>query len=403
MSRTLAIALACLALAACKDSTKYTVVTVNPRPSVHGPTQLKITLADESTSQTDNLSLDGRSLPATFSVSSTAGASGDYTISIDATDETGALVARGASTATFGDAEASVMLDGADFVVNTNFAMNQLLTQNFVAAGFQAAATTDNHFTITYREDCDSPCNMFGRRFDATGLPLASTLAAGTNGFSVSTELTSFFTSPAVAASGTSTVALWNFDDDTTSTQGIACRSIDANGASPGSQIAIAADVSSQVVSAAPLSNGNFAVTWTAFLTPVDVIRAAVIKPDCSIVSTPVSVSPAAMSAFASTVSTNGPSTIYGYKIGTAYHVRIANPVNTFTTSDGILLTPAAGDDIVAVRFAPLGTGWLAAVRLDQASNTTGPGRIEYYKVSSTGALMGSPTVVTMNAGSDFD
>lgn len=396
-------ALSILATGACKDATKYTIVTVDARPNVHGPTQLKITLADNETSQTDNLSLDGQSLPATFSVQSAAGTSGDYTISIDATDDAGTLVALGSSSASFGDSEASVMLDGVDFVVNTDFAMDQLLNQNFLAAGFQVAATADNHFTIAFRDNCDSPCNMFGRRFDNTGLPLSSTLAAGTNAFNLSTDLTSFVTSPAVAASGTSTVAVWNFDNDATALQGIACRAIDSNGASPGNQVSISPDPSTSVVSAAPLSNGNFAVTWTTFMTPNDLIRAAVIKPDCSIVSTPVTVSPAAMSAFGSTVSTNGPSTIYGYRIGTTYHVRIANPVNTFTTSDGILLTAAAGDSIVAARFAPLGTGWIAAFRFESSSGTAGPGRIEYYKVSSTGALMGAATVVTTNAGSDFD
>jgi hypothetical protein len=392
-----------IALAACKTETAYTVVTVDAKPSVHGASTLKVTLADGSTSQTNELPLAGAAFPTTFSVSA-PGHMGDYQIQIDAVDDGDVLVGSGATTATFGAAEASVTLAGADFVVNTDFAMDQSLDAfNIFGVGFELAATSDDHFAVTFRDQCSSPCNMFARRFDATGLPLSSTLAAGINAFPVSTDLTDSGSTPAIAAAGTSTVALWDFGDSA-GTTGVACRAIDASGASAGDQVTISTDPTTDTASATALSNGNFAVTWTGFLTSVFVIRAAIIKPDCSIVSNPVTVSPAATEAFFdSTVSANGPNVIYGYRIDESLHVRIANSVNSFTTADGAIVTAAAADDMITARFAPLGTGWLMGIRYESATSETSPGRIEVTKVSSTGALMGAPIVVTMNAGSDFN
>ena len=397
MTRAVAIL---VVVAACKDPTKYTVVTVDARPDVHGATTLKVTLSDESTSQTDNLDLGSNTFPTSFSVSA-PGRSGDYTIAIDAVDGNDLLVGHGETAAMFGDADDSVMLAGADFVVNTDFAMNQFLSNDSLGNGFQLSATADGNWTATFRDDCNSPCNMFARRFDSTGLPVSSVLAAGTNNFPVSTTLTDFFSTPVVVASGENTLALWNFDDQPASTSGIACRPIDSTGSSIDFERDFSTDPSTDTVSASPLSNGNFAVSWTSFMT-TDVIRAAILKPDCTVVAAPVTVSPTGASAFGSTVSVSGPNVLYSYLIGGALHVRTANSVNSFTTADGLLLSPATGEAIVSARFAPLGTGWAMAVRSDSATSTTPPGRIDLYKISSTGGLMGSPILVTDKAGSDF-
>jgi len=387
-------------VAACKDATKFTVVNVDARPDVHGATTLKVTLSDDSTSQTDNLDLGSNTFPTSFSVSA-PGRSGDYTIAIDAVDSNDLLVGHGETAATFGDADDAVMLDGADFVINTDFAMDQFLSNDSLGNGFQLSSTTDGNWTTTFRDDCNSPCNMFARRFDSTGLPVNSVLAAGTNNFPVSTNLTDFFSTPVVVASGENTLALWNFDNETAMTAGIACRPIDSTGSSADFENDFSADPSTDTVSASPLSNGNFAVTWTSFMT-TDVIRAAILKADCSIVAAPVTVSPTGSTAFGSTVSVSGPNVLYSYLINSALHVRTANSVNSFTTADGVLLSPPSGDAIVAARFAPLGTGWAMAVRFDSATSSTAPGRIDLYKISATGALQGTATLVTDKAGSDF-
>ena len=53
----------------------------------------------------------------------------------------------GSGTAKIGDTTATVMLDTADFVVNTDYAMDQFLAEDFEANGLQLAATTDGHWT----------------------------------------------------------------------------------------------------------------------------------------------------------------------------------------------------------------------------------------------------------------
>ena len=53
------------------------------------------------------------------------------------------------------------------------------------------------------------------------------------------------------------------------------------------------------------------------------------------------------------------------------------------------------------MRVAPWGTGFAVVVRWSSMMST-GPGKIELYKISSTGAIMGTPTLITDKSGSDF-
>jgi hypothetical protein len=53
------------------------------------------------------------------------------------------------------------------------------------------------------------------------------------------------------------------------------------------------------------------------------------------------------------------------------------------------------------VRIAPWGTGFAVATRW-AASSGMGPGKIEVYRVSATGTLMGTPILITDKSGSDF-
>ena len=96
---------------------------------------------------------------------------------------------------------AAVTLDSADFVVNTLYANNQFLSNDFEAVGLQLAALTNGTWTVAFRDDC-SQCNVLARRYDATGLPVRSELAAGDTQFPVTTTLTTSGAIPAVAASG---------------------------------------------------------------------------------------------------------------------------------------------------------------------------------------------------------
>src|ERR1043165_5244076 len=179
-------------LAGCTDNT-YMIVTVDKRAAVHEASKLKITLSNSGSMRTDDLDLKGKDFPVTFSLTA-PGRGGELGISIDAFDTNDSLVGRGAGQATLTDTMASVTLDSADFVVNTDYAGNQFLTSDYEAVGLQLAAITSGTWMPVWRDDCTgtpASCDMFGRRFDTTGLPVQSQLAAGTNQFKITTTLTS--------------------------------------------------------------------------------------------------------------------------------------------------------------------------------------------------------------------
>ncbi len=157
-----------LLLSACSDN--FIVVTVDTRPAVHGASQLAITLASGGSTRTDTRTLGTHVFPVTFAVDS-AGHAGDLTISIDALDDNMQLVGQGSIQTTLSAPSASITLDSADFVVNTDYAMDQELTTDYEAVGLQLAATADQSWTVTFHGPCDTTCDMLGRRFDVDGNP----------------------------------------------------------------------------------------------------------------------------------------------------------------------------------------------------------------------------------------
>lgn len=391
------------ASSACSDDASYLIVTVNGRPAVHDAASLKVTLSNTGTMRTDELPLGNKPFPVTFSISA-PGRSGDLGIQVDAIDSNGLVVGRGETTSTVEMATANVMIETADFVINSDYAEDQFPSNDFEAHGFQVAAAADgNTWTAAYRERCAAPCNMYARRFDKTGRPVRTQLAAGTNGFPLSTQLTTSFSTPAIATAGTTTVEVWDFRDPASTAAGIACRSIDAAGTGIPSQTTVATDASTDVVSIVPLSNGNFAVAWSAFLT-TGVIRAAIVKPDCSVLSGPITVSTTANpreAAVASTIGIPG-RVIYAFVIDGSVHVRLGDNTNKLPAPD-IKFLPATTTEIVqSVRVAPLGTGFAIVVRWVLATGSTGPGRLELYRTTNTGAVIGSSILVSTKSGTDF-
>ncbi len=398
--------LACLAslgTAGCGDQESYIIVTVNGRPAVHDATNLKVTLSNSGTMRTDELPLANKPFPVTFSISA-PGRDGELGIQVDALDGNGLLVGRGATTSTLEVATANVTIETADFVINTDYAGDQFPSDDYEAHGFQVSAGPDGTWTAAYRDRCTAPCNMFARRFDKNGRPVMAQLAAGTNGFPVSTQLTSSLATPAIATAGTTTAEVWDFDDPATTNVGIACRSIDASGAGIPSQTTVATDASTDVVSIAPLSNGNFAIAWSAFLTTA-VIRAAIVKADCSVQFAATSVSTTASPrkvSVASTGQTQG-TVMYAFVVDGGVRVRLASNTNTYTSPMDIQFLPKTATEVVeSVRVAPLGTGFAVVVRWALATGAMGPGRIELYRTTNTGAVLGSSILVSNKSGSDF-
>lgn len=394
--------LAMLLLAGCADD-KYLVVTVDARPAVHDASQLVVTLSNAGTSRMDTLPLGGHHFPVTFSVTA-PGRTGDLAIAIEAQTADGIAVGLGSASATIGSADASVMLDTADFVVNTDYAMDQYLAFDYETNGLQLAAASNGEWTVGFRDSCNgAECTVFGRRFDATGAPVSTVAAAGTNAFAFSSTLTQEGAMPAVALSREgSTLAFWDYADTVGTGVGVACRSLDAGGNLSSGQLTVSTDAA-DTVAAAHLSNDNVAVTWQVY-SPSDAIRSVIVRPDCTPLGPVVTVS--------TTTGTTGPhrahaasnssTVLYSWIQDGDVHIRTGNNAQ-LTGVDTTLVTHTATQEVEAARVVPMGIGFGVIVRwADSGSATPGPGKIELYQVNATGMQVGTAHLITDQSKGDF-
>ncbi len=383
------------------DPGAYLVVTVDARTAVHEVDDLRITLNAGSRSSSTNLDLGSNEFPVTFAVDAT-GRSGELGIEIVARDRDGGIVGSGSTAAMLEAGAAALLLDSVDFVVNTDFAGDQ--RPSFFAGehGFQVAAMADGTWTTTYRERCDTPCNVYARRFDETGTAVESQVAAGSNAFAASSKLTTDFSTPATAASADTTVVVWNAESDLTpNTYLIACRAFDAAGAAKTEQVNVAADDFPNIVSVSALATGNFAIVWDSLGT-ADVVRAAIVRPDCSILVAPTAIS-TVVGAIENSSSAAGPNgVLYAWTLLGDARIRLMSNTNTAVTADIGLLASNGTEDIEHVRPVALpGGGYAAFLRWGLATIGDGPGRIDMLRVTNAGVQMGAPVRITDRSGSD--
>lgn len=210
-------ALLLLGLAACEPTVTITLVTVEARPAVHAVETLEITLRNGNATLEQTFTVGGRDFPLTFSVE-TPERTGELTITARALDADGQLAALGETTAVIEPdlvADAALLLDPADFPVNTSVAGQQRLSWNRTSAGAQLAAGPDGTFTIGFSDDCGSlgRCDLWGRRFDVTATPVATVIAASDAQFNLNrTDVFGNDPALAVAADGTMLAAWSTFD-----------------------------------------------------------------------------------------------------------------------------------------------------------------------------------------------
>ena len=394
-------------LAACSDDS-YVIVTVSARPAVESATSLQITLANAGSMRTDTRTLGSHAFPVTFSMSA-PGRSGEVDITVEADDANMLPVGRGSAATTVNAKTAAVMLDTTDFVVNTEYAMDQFLAQgDYEAAGLQLAGASDGSWIAGFRDNCNNgtACNLYGRKFDAEGQAQNTVLGAGTMQFVASTDQTEAGAYPAVASNGTTTLVFWDFTDPTTNATGVACRSIDATGAAVSPQSSLSTDAA-DVVTATALPNGNFAVTWQLY--GPDAIRTVIVKPDCSTVAAPINASTTAgtidgpsNSHVAANPSSN--SIMYSWieDNGSGGEVHVRPGTSTGPSGGEIkVLSPTSAYSAAMARLTPMGTGFALVVRWVNP-NSTGPGKIELFQLNSAGAIQGGATLITDQSLSDF-
>lgn len=393
-----------LLLAGCTDDT-YLVVTVDSVPAVHdmsggAPKSLKVTLSNAGSIRTDDLTISEHAFPMTFSLSA-PGRTGDLGITVEALDTQGALIGRGSTTVSLDDTTAALKLDSADFVVNSEVVNNQFLSNDFEAVGLQLAATPNGNWMVVYRDEC-TMCDVFGRRFDATGLPIESALAASNQSFKVTTSTSTTNTIPTVVSSATTTLVLWDFFAG--STNGIACRAINESGGATTNQVAVMTTEAPDVVTAAPLANGNFVVTWQTFVTPNYQVHSTIIKPDCTqLIAGPQNVSTQTANAnHRSHVAVNGTNIMYTWIAADQIAIRAGRPDGTFVTpSESVLVPRTAAQNIEHVRIVPYGNGFAIGARW-ASPDIDSPGKIEVYRVNTSGVIQGAATLITDQSRSDF-
>ena len=395
-------ALALVVLGACGGDT-YVVVTVSARPTVHDVASLEVTQVNNGATRTDTLDLGSHTLPATFSISD-ASRTGELDLSISGMSSDGSVVGLGSATTMFDVPDAAVQLDPADFVVNTDYAMDEFLTTDFETVGHQLAVTSDFKWTAAFRNTCTDTCNIYARTFGADGLAVKTAAAAGTNAYQVSSATTQDLAYPAIASAGTASVAVWDFTDTVGAGVGVACRGIDANGALTAGQRTLSTDPA-DTVTVASLPTGNFAVSWQIY-SPASAVHTIIAKPDCTTLTAAPLVVTATVTTtdgpYRSSVAANGAALLYAWVADDSVHVRATTTTaTTFTVPEVSLGAVPAGMLAEAVRLAPMGTGFAVAIRYISATNGM-PGEIVLLRVSTTGVVMGPSVLISDKTGSDF-
>lgn len=405
------VVVAALSAAACGNQADFVVVEVDARPAVQGASSIQVTLANGGTTRTDNLRLDGRAFPVTFSISA-PGRAGELGIAIDARDAGDVVIAHGTATTTVESDAATVVLDPTDFVVNTDFAGDQYPSNDFEAAGFQLAAAPDGTWTVAFRDGCpSSACSVFARRFDGRGKPVPTVAAAGTNAFAVTSKPTTLASTPAIASSPTATIAAWDyFDTGSSPASGVACRAIAGDGSLGASQLAVTTDPaeSADVVSAAAMATGDFVVTWKTTLTgSLDAIRMATVKPDCSLIGAVQSVAVAATATdlvHRGSVAASVDRVLFAWITNGDLHTRLASAAGVLSAPETTLIPQTATERIEHARVVAVpGGGFAIAVRWTTKATSTGTSRIELYRLNAAGEIAGTPALVTDRSGNDFD
>lgn len=395
--------LALAALAACGDG-PYVVVTVQARPAAGDVRTLAVTLANASATQGETFVIDGRTFPLTFSVD-TGGRTGDLAVTVDGEDGTGTLVARGLGTTALDgatDSMATVMLEPTDFLVNTSFVGDQALAFRPDAGGRQITVSTTGVATIGWSDSCQvvGRCDVFGRRFSATGRPVSTALAAGPGEFRFNrTDVTGFEPSMATNAAGR-TVAVWSTGNE------LLAVVVDAEGnAITASETSVALGTLPSTPAVIAVPDGRFVVVWTERAPTAGqyLVRARYLSTDGTPALNPITLADTAYTVSTTIMTEANPPAVAWLGDGLAMVVtwRIGSSLRgRFYTSSGparaatdtLLLSRPLTDTVGEPQV--LGAGG-DAVLLYPHSGGGDANELSLRRVTPTGTLVGAEALVT--------
>lgn len=262
-TRRRCLLLASLALTGCSDPESVTVVfvTVDSRAGVTGVSQLEVTLRNEGSTVSEQLDLDGESLPVTFTVTPTD-RTGALDVQVAGMDADGGLRGEGRMVTDIAQddrVDVTITLDPTDFPVNADIAGTQRLTFDYDHAGRQVAGNDDG-FYVTFVNDCEmlGRCDVLARRFDPAGTPTVNQTSQNDGDFIV--NLTSEFTSqPAIATGAASMFIAW---DTTEGIKGVAM-SADGDHQTATETLLSTTMMFTQGPAVAVLASGEYIVVWS--------------------------------------------------------------------------------------------------------------------------------------------
>ncbi len=397
-------------LASCKrvhtisgvDAAPSLAITIANRPTVRAASTLFVRATYEDVTYEETVPISLHELPYVYTIP-VEGRTGPVEIRVEALDDGGHLTGRGEAVTSFAAGTATLVLQGADFVVNSISAGTQWLSNDFEASGWQLATIDDTTWIAVFRDEC-ATCNVYGRLFDELGVPVAAGPNLDTQQFTISQTPTGSAVTPAVATSfALSSLVVWDTLDAQTLARSIECRSFHENGLVLSNQITLSTDLA-DVVSAAAIGDGNYVVTWQAFTpTSATVIRSSIVTPACGLVApTPLTISDESISsARRPHAAANGAAVLYTWIGVDGVHGRMALPNGEPFTPDLLLVANPDGLRIDYVRIVSWGSSFALVTRAANP-NDVAPGAIDVYRISSNGVPSGGPYRVTASSGSDF-
>lgn len=395
---TMAGAFVATQLAGCPDQATTLVVTVAARPAVIGAESLKIKIAVDGVGSDKTYTITDKTFPQTFSVSTTSLASGNISITAEATAG-GELIGFGKLDTSFTATDPELMLEAADFVVHDVVLGDQELVSDYEAVGYQLASFPNGDWDVGFRTPNNTEYAQNGRRFTITSDTVVTEAAAADTPWSFTTAPTKSESAIAVANNTRRTLAAWDISNGVLATSGIMCRSISAAGALNAAPVLVSTDGQPDVVTLAPLPNGNFVIAWrgTPTIGGSLLIRALIVDENCTEVVPTFAVSTLAAATISRpTVAARSGGILFAWRAGDDFRYRRFTISGSAATADDTLFAKISDPNITTndfVRLAPFGAGF-AAVFNQSMTGAPGATRLVLQKLSVGGVKDGPLSVI---------
>lgn len=402
LPRVAAASTLALLAGACTEEKEAMIVTVEVRPSVIGAEELTVQLRNGTSIVGNTFELRDQAFPLTFSISSPE-RTGELEIEVSATRASNGsdiLVGRGTTLVPITAATGKVLVDSADFVVNSDYPDDQFLTDDFESTGTQLSSNPSGEWIASYRQRCNaSACNVFARRFGRDGQAISSGDSGG-NAFAVNSSLKVVSAStPTVMAGVDKSLVVWE-TAATTTADGVACRAFDRAGLGS-TEKRLSTDNFPDVVVGSALPNGTFAIGWSSRVgtETTNNLRTLVVDGNCDPLPG-ATVQPVATlvpeSLRRSSIAGAGAAYMMAWHSEDTIRARAIALNGVPASADTLLLSPSVGERYGLVKLAANNNGYVMVVsRYINATRTV----LEMYRVtaSATAApqLVGSALTVT--------